>query len=322
MRSVVFAAVTLSLGSAAAEPEFVIDNDANSVLRRDAGKVTWSRKLDGYLGLVRPPHLVSDADRVYVTNDGGVTALDARTGKVLWHSPGPEDQLYLSGDLLLAGDCSGWAAIKTRGRWVLARSVKDGSEVFRVRLRNGDAEPLPVRELAGSFLVRLDERPGQKEESLLVDRKGHIVLRLDRRVLTGKATAGSYVFLTSRDVYRVSADKGVAWTIPFREPESAAGGGLVELEGGDLVAYRFSWLRDSGVQVTRFNPATGKVVWQTHCASLGGLHSEYEHRATVAVEGGRVKVTSRGSGGTFVEVLDAKTGRQLERSRPERGRDP
>jgi len=37
------------------------------------------------------------------------------------------------------------------------------------------------------------------------------------------------------------------------------------------------------------------------------------HLAVVEVRGGRLKVTSRGSDGTFVEALDAQTGRSVAR---------
>src|SRR5262245_20260138 len=67
---------------------FAIDHDARCVVGRD-GMMEWSTRLEGYLGLVRPPHLLFDKERVYVTHGDGVTALDVRTGVVLWHSPGP-----------------------------------------------------------------------------------------------------------------------------------------------------------------------------------------------------------------------------------------
>jgi hypothetical protein len=64
----------------------------------------------------------------------------------------------------------------------------------------------------------------------------------------------------------------------------------------------------------RLRPDDGTVAWQTFCAPLGVGHSEYYHRATVAVEGEQVKVISRGSYGAFVEVLDTKSGRQIRRT--------
>ena len=64
--------------------DLAIDYDAGQVVRRDpSGQVLWATPLEGYLGRVRPPHLLADADRVYVTHGDGVTALDRRTGTPL-----------------------------------------------------------------------------------------------------------------------------------------------------------------------------------------------------------------------------------------------
>jgi hypothetical protein len=63
--------------------------------------------------------------------------------------------------------------------------------------------------------------------------------------------------------------------------------------------------------------ACGEIACDPESA-LGGLdheraaefHSEYHHHAVVEVAGDRLRVTSKG---TFVEVLDARDGRQLSR---------
>src|SRR5260221_7392734 len=87
-------------------PEFLADYEANKVIRRDhAGRILWATRLTGDLGSVRPPHLLADAFRVYVSHGDGVTALDRETGKVVWHAKGPGDGMYLGDGLLLAADC-------------------------------------------------------------------------------------------------------------------------------------------------------------------------------------------------------------------------
>src|SRR5262245_60430692 len=123
-----------------------IDRDGKQVLRKDdSGKAIWSTPLEGYLGGVRPPHLLLDAERVYVTQDDAVTALDSRSGKVLWHSAGPQDSMYLGGDLLLAADCGMSDDIERRGRLVMARDVKTGEEKFRVGLpQDNSFDPEPI----------------------------------------------------------------------------------------------------------------------------------------------------------------------------------
>ena len=92
--------------------------------------------------------------RIYVTHDDGVTTLDWDTGEILWHAEGPGDCMCLSGDLLLATDCSSGEDIAKDGRWVVARAVATGKEKFRVRLRQNEWHLLPIREVAGLFLVQ------------------------------------------------------------------------------------------------------------------------------------------------------------------------
>jgi hypothetical protein len=70
------------------------------------------------------------------------------------------------------------------------------------------------------------------------------------------------------------------------------------------------------VQVARVDRSPGRAVWRTDCAGLGVGHSEYQHTAKVEAEGRRVTVRSRGSGGSFTEVLDLRSGRRVRRTVP------
>jgi outer membrane protein assembly factor BamB len=286
---------------------FAIDYDANRVLRRDmAGKVVRATRLDGSLGSSREPDLAWDAERVYVTHGDGVTALDARTGKVVWHTKGPADRMCLSGDLLLATDCT------SDGRLLVARATASGKEVFQVRLPAKHFDSLPVEEVAGLFLVQAWDDPLGRGNALLIDRKGEVRYRLDRQVVGGVRRGKDTVLLTSRDVVRLAPGSKTRWAIPL-ERQWMAGGGLVELPGGDVVAFLYGGICDSGVELVRLDPASGKLRWRASCQSLGVDHSKYRHRAEAAVEGSRLRVTSRGSYGTFVEVRDLRSGKQLER---------
>jgi hypothetical protein len=123
------------------------------------------------------------------------------------------------------------------------------------------------------------------------------------------------VFVTSHDVVRVGPGVTAVWGARFRNPELFPDGGLLELPGGDLVAFLYGRLRDSGVRLVRLDPAAGKEVWQTACAPLGAATlSSPRHRVVVAAEGDRVRVTSHGSHGRFTEVLDLRTGRSVSRT--------
>jgi outer membrane protein assembly factor BamB len=307
----------LAGGEATRKAGYEIDYKTHRVLRRDgSGKVLWSTQLGGYAGGVRPPHLLWDADRVYVTDGDGVTALSAKTGKSAWHTKGPNDRMLLSGRLLLAVDCGSTHDIEIRGRSFVAYAVATGKEVFRVRLpQSNHFDPEPIREVGGLFLVQVGENTDGKGDARLIDRKGKVVHRLDRQVIAGVEQGKDRVLLTSRDLVRLSPDGKKRWSVRL-DHEWIAGGGLVALKGGDLVVFLHGLINDSGVQMARVDPASGKVVWRHSCKPLGVDHSKYRHTAAVAVEGDRLRVTSRGSGGTFVELLDLKSGKQLKRTRP------
>jgi outer membrane protein assembly factor BamB len=278
------------------------------------GKVRWSVRLDGSLDGVRPPHLVWDAERVYVTHQDGITALDASTGKVRWHVKGPQDRLFLSRGLLLATECSSGDEVIQNGRWLTARRAADGKEVFKVRLPVSNFDPWPIEKVAGLFLIQTSGGFGGKDQSWLIDQKGVVRHRLERQVLDGRRRNKDVVLLTDRDVVRLAPDGRPRWQLSFRE-EWLAGGGLQEVDGGDLVAFVYGQIRDSGVWVIRLNPATGKAVWRARCAPLGVGHSKYHHQATIRIKGDRAEVTSQGSAGTFVELLDLESGRRVKRTR-------
>jgi outer membrane protein assembly factor BamB len=274
----------------------------------------WVVPLAGYVGGVRPPNVVADADRAYVSHqpsrEAGVTALDARTGKVLWHSPGPEDRMLVSGDLLLAADCSVGVDGKGGGRWLVARRAASGKEAFRVSLPANDFDALPIEEAAGWFVV---QAWGLTEATLLIDRAGRVRHRLDRKVVAVMPIGDDRLVLTGRDVIRLGAEGPPRWAAPFANREWIAGGRFVALAGGDVVAYLYCQFADSGVQVLRLDPRNGTKKWEIGCRPLGVTHSEYYHDAVVELRGGRLIVTSRGSSGTFVEALDAETGRSIAR---------
>jgi len=138
--------------------------------------------------------------------------------------------------------------------------------------------------------------------------------RLPRGAITGLPRAGDWLVLTPSDVLRLSGGGKTHWRTPVAEPHWFDEGGVVEVSGGDVVAYLFGRIHDSGVQLVRLKAATGEVVWRAWCAQLGVKHSQYLHDATVAVEGEHLRVNSWGSYGTFLEVLDLRTGKQLQRT--------
>jgi outer membrane protein assembly factor BamB len=137
--------------------------------------------------------------------------------------------------------------------------------------------------------------------------------RLPQGALAALFLGEDRVLLTGTEVVRLPRGGKARWATPLLQSDWLGDGGLVEVAGGDLVAFSYCPISDSGVQLARLNGATGEVVWRAGCAPLGVKHSKYKHDAAVAVEAARLRVTSDGSYGTFVEILDLKTGKKLKR---------
>jgi outer membrane protein assembly factor BamB len=293
---------------------FVLNHKTKQVARLDAkGKLVWSVKVDDPVGGRLPPDLLWDERRVYLVHKDGATALDTGDGKALWHAQGPQGGLLLSDGLLLGtgpvpnGD-------GTYSWWLFACEVAKGAVVFKTRLAEVLSDPDKVQRVAGLFLVQIGELPSGTGHAFLIDRQGTVQHRFDRQVIGGKQVNGDRIFLTSKDVVRVMARGNLAWTVPLADHRWIGGGGLIDLPDGDMIVFRFGRISDSGVSLIRFDPVSGKEKRRCHCRGLGVGHSLYSHTAKVAAEGEKLRVTSEGSSGTFVEILELKTGRQLERT--------
>jgi outer membrane protein assembly factor BamB len=137
--------------------------------------------------------------------------------------------------------------------------------------------------------------------------------RLPKGVVAGFPWGEDWVFLQGEEVVRLSPGGKPCWRTEVKELAWFSGGGLLEA-GGDLVAFAYGPHSGGGVDVARLNAATGRVVWRARCSRLGVGHSRYFHEAAVTVEGDHLRVTSESSYGTFVEVLDLKTGKRLKRT--------
>ncbi len=291
-------------------PDLDVSVQAGTVSRRDAaGKRLWKTRLDREIEDTGWVSIVRDKRRIYLANKNGVTALDNGSGKVLWYSKGPNISLLLSGELLLA---TGWDDPDRPGRWLLARSVKDGSTVLKTRLPHDERQPLPVTAVADLFAVVSGWDETYPWRSVLFDRRGRIRFDFDRLVVAGIRQGDDYVFLSQNDIARVSADRKARWKRALAR-DFGDGGGLIAMPSGDVLAYRFGLSCDSGVEVIRFQPANGTQVWKTRCSGIGIPHSAYRHHATAVIERDQVVVRSCGTNGTFTERLDLKTGRQLRR---------
>jgi len=287
-----------------------------SVIRRATdGRTRWTRALAGELGGVRPPHILHDAARVYVAHGDGVTALDVAAGSIVWHSAGPRERMRLRDTLLLATECGSSQAIQAGGRFVVARSVADGRTIFKVRLPAAFTDPWPIREFGGWFVAQDGDAADDSIGAVIFDATGRVRYRLAKLLVGGTRQGNDVVLLTVGEVARLAPSGAVRWSFPsvYSGNGDTVGGGMVTLPGGDLVEYEYDSISDSGVGLQRFDPAHGTRRWAADCKALGVSHSLYQHHATVAVDGSQLRVTSRGSYGTFVEWLDLATGKQVRR---------
>ena len=291
---------------------FQLTEGENGRIQRMAanGGTVWSTPLKHYVGGVRPPHLLYDGRRVYVSGMvGGVTALDAKSGKILWHSDGPGERMCLHGDLLLAAECGGSPAITANGRWFVARSTATGKEVFKTKLPPEIDDAIPIRRCAGMYLV---EQNGMTTSAILIDDKGQIRLRFNKYLIDARSAGDDVITLMESGVSRLSLKNETKWTVPFKQ-SSGDGGRIRQLASGDLIAYHFDPISDSGVGVMRLDPISGDVRWKVFCKPLGVSHSKYKHEARIGIENNRLKVTSVGSGGRFDEFLDLHSGKLIRR---------
>jgi hypothetical protein len=105
---------------------------------------------------------------------------------------------------------------------------------------------------------------------------------------------------------------------PFAKGKEITGGGLLEVGGGDVVAFRYSRPADGEVPLLRLNVASGKVVWRACWASPGVVRPSDPHDVTVAVAGEQLYVYSQRPYGTVLGVFDLRTGKQFKQTRLQR----
>jgi outer membrane protein assembly factor BamB len=290
-----------------------VEEKAGRVLRRDAtGRVEWSTSLGGDLRKSWQPRLLTDSRRIFVKEPfKGVVALDAESGKVLWRAAAPIECFGLIADRVLTAD----------GRQLVALATDSGAEVFRLSLPADDDyfRPVAIGEAAGLFLVQTHEAPGGKGDAFLIDRTGQVRHRFPRQVVDARPAGEDRVFLTSADIRRVAPDDKTVWATPLANRMWIAGGRLLEVPGGDLVAFLYGRIANTGVQLMRIDPVRGEKRWEAYCAPLPGVtHSIYKHNVDVESVGNRLRVISQGSAGWFVEWLDGQTGESVRRNQQRR----
>ena len=295
------------------EGRVVIDDQ--KVIRLDAlGRKRWTVDLGQFVNNSHPPNWVAHHGKVFVSLREEMVALDDQTGAVLWRSPGANGRLLTSGDLLMAVDC---ASDPVGGRWLKARNIEDGHEVWKVRLPD-ECEPHALLAVGDLFLVRSGEllREGL---TYVVDRSGTVRLKLDEFVFSGSMAGQEILLAGNRSITRMTLDGQVRWTIPtprrWKEPCPFSTAEFLPLPNNDFILFFYGPISDSGVEVWRLDGVKGTIRWETHCPSLGVIHSMYTQHVIVTISGDRLVVVSLAGGGNFREDLSLATGESLRRNR-------
>jgi outer membrane protein assembly factor BamB len=102
----------------------------------------------------------------------------------------------------------------------------------------------------------------------------------------------------------------LVWTTPI-EGGSWSGKQLLVLPDEDVVVADFARIHDDGVRIWRLDGATGKVVWQTHCAAYSESFWKVKRSVYVELIDDRLVVVDQVGNGGYVEVLEPATGSQV-----------
>jgi outer membrane protein assembly factor BamB len=241
------------------------------------------------------------------------SAIDVRNGDVLWTAQGAIEAMRLSKDGLLLVERDVKDEHIVGSFWLTSRDLATGAVKFRTPLTEKDHSLGCFREFSELIMIQFSHDFKEAPEAFLVDREGNLRWRIQDEICGALLKGKDGVFVTDHQVMRLTPDGKTVWTWPWSNREFFASGGIVDLSDGDLVAYRYCPIADSGVALVRLDPANGKGKWSARCAGLGVAHSKYYHHATAQIEDDNLKVRSKGSAGRFIEWIDLRTGQQVRR---------
>ncbi len=285
----------------------VLFEDGHVVLKERSGDVRWRVPVAGHLGSVRPPDRLLHGNRVFVVADSKLVALDAKDGRRVWDAPGPADRIYGHGAYVLTTDCTSPSAMD-RPRWVVARLVDDGKEAFKVEIPKS-VDPNPMTQVSDTIFV------GDARSTTAIDtdaRKKRF--SIEEGLVVAYAIGSDWLLATTKRIVRLGKDGERRWERPVLRDTFVGRGGVVPVDGEDVVVYGYSAIADSGVELVRLRLADGTERWRSFAKPAGVDHSEYEHNAEVVLKNGVLHVASRGSYASFDETFSADKGVSLSRS--------
>lgn len=268
------------------------------------GATTWEIDLPEPIRHVRPASVAADRTGVYVETQEHLIALDATDGQERWRSR--------AGLLGLV-----------RGALYVVGPDPAGPQGVR-RLDPAGGEPLWVHPApAGQRATLLLECGGPRDLVLFANALGHTI---------------AVEAPTGKDAWSFAAQPAAVWV----EPDGSRGWLAAEealivldLANGIEIA-RFprdcqatAFLHEDGVlyaadydttscdvALRAFDVASRELLWSADVAGLQVEHSKYWQNARVERLGERLLFVGESAGGSWIEVVDRKTGRVVARHRP------
>jgi hypothetical protein len=289
-----------------------LDDDLNVVYYKKNQTIVWARKFTGRLGGVRPPHILSDQSRVYVSHNNGILALNKPDGDFLWYQEGPNERMALNGNVLYAVSRGHGNKGEKNGWWLFARDTKSGNLAFKYELsQDDDYDPDPVKVFDDVVVVQ-KSYSFEGGDTKFIDGKGKLLHQLPFEVVDMATNNGRYYVLSGSKVLGYGKDWKPFGIWSFPQAEFLPRGRLFFLNGNTALAYLFCPISDSGVQLMKFDTTTGRTIWNYQCRPLGVGHSAYSHRVTVEIVDANIRVTSDGFR-RFVETITIENGNRLDR---------
>ena len=81
---------------------------------------------------------------------------------------------------------------------------------------------------------------------------------------------------------------------------------------GNILYFAEFSRHSSGCTVVAYDLSSGKKLWRSDLQAMGNPpHSKYRNRVNLELDGGVVRVRGYESFGSYVEIVDAKTGKTL-----------
>lgn len=214
------------------------------------GRVVWTQPKAGAVG--GTPAIVGHT-AVFASSDLGVTALDTGTGAVLWHH-----SVTSQNDTSVA-TADGVAVVGFRDGFVLALSLADGSERWRVDTGDGARVGTPTIADGRAYVVTLDGGgAGSRHLAALDLATGRVLWRIaspgDRPTYSPAVADGRAI--TEGEDGHITALDPVTGTVLWQ----ANAPGLVEVV--PAVADGIVYGASNGGFVFAVDAATGKEIWK------------------------------------------------------------